>query len=148
MNVSSQAAKPLDSNRLFELEGRVRYEANWLIYISILTIVAGFALGPALAVQGVLFLVLSIILKVKQSRIAALLLCAGAAASCLLGIMNLFGHETNDVYIGLAQPALALSASVLAAVNAFRLHRILEVPMAANRDYESDAYPLSGRTKG
>jgi hypothetical protein len=139
VNVSSQAARPLDSTRLFELEGRVRYEANWLIYISILTIFAGFALGPALVLQGVLFLVLSIILKVKQSRTAALLLSAAAAASCLLGVMNLFGQEMDDVYIGLAQPALALLASVLAAVNAFRFHRILEVPIAANRDHESDA---------
>jgi hypothetical protein len=138
-NLDSQAPKPLDSNRLFELEDSVRYEANWLIYLSILTIVAGFALSALLVAQGVVFLFLSIILKVKQSRSAALVLSASAAASCLVGTINLLGHGTGDVYIGLAQPALALLASVLAAVNAFRLHQALEVPLAANHDEKSDA---------
>jgi len=134
-NVSSQAAKPLDSDRLFELEDRVKSEANWLIYLSILTIVAGFALRPLIVVEGVLFLALSIILKVKQSRSAAILLSAAAAASCLIGIVvGLAGGRMGDAYIAFAQPLLALLAAVLAGVNAFRLHRLLETPIAANRD--------------
>jgi len=137
--IESQAPKPLDSNWLSELEDRVRYGANWLIYLSILTIFAGFALSPPLAAQGVLFLGLSILLRLRQSRAAALVLCAAAAASFFVGMVSIAAGGPSGIYVGLAQPVLALATSVLAAVNAFRLHHALQAPLAANRDAKSDA---------
>jgi len=137
-NVSPRAAKPLDSDRLFELEDRVKSEANWLIYLSILTIVAGFAVRPVIVMEGMFFLALSIFLKVKQSRSAAILLSVAAAASCLMGIVvGIAGGRMGDTYIAFAQPVLALLVSVVAGVNAFRLQRLLETPIAANRDQDS-----------
>jgi hypothetical protein len=131
IGVRSHTAQPLDSDHLLELEDRVNRGANWLIYLSILTILASFVAGPILIAEGTLYLILSVILRLKQSRSAAVVLCVAAVASCAVAIVNMSAR--SEIPIGFALPEVAVVAAVLAAINAFRLQRMLKIPLAPSR---------------
>ncbi|MEO8586683.1 MAG: hypothetical protein ABI584_11020 [Acidobacteriota bacterium] len=118
----------LDSDRLFDLQAEVRSAANSLIYSSSVIVLYGIVENPLLIVEGVVFLVLSIVLRFKQSRSAALTLLAAIIAAVLSELPAIVS-DSPSVFIGFD----VLLAAALPAYNVILLERLLRAPLTPAR---------------
>jgi 4-hydroxybenzoate polyprenyltransferase len=123
----------LDSDRLFELEAEIRSGANWLIYLSGLTVFCGMFINPLLMLEGLIYLILAIVLRLKQSRAAALALLFAAIAAAASVLAAIISRSPVNMLIGFAMPEVALFVAAVTAYKVIRLERLLRVPLTPAR---------------
>ena len=115
-----------DSTALFAARHDVEGAANWLLYVSIVTAVLCLAVEQWLGfLQGLLYLLLSFVVRFKANRAAAVALLIAACAACVAGLTAFGGGGSTVRSVAIALPEIALVAAVYAVWNTFRYHRVL-----------------------
>jgi hypothetical protein len=115
-----------DSTALFAAQRDVERAANWLLYLSGLTAVLCLSVEEWWGFsQGLMYLLLSVVVRYRTSRAAAVILLLAACAACFAGLTTFGGGGSVVRSIAIATPEIALVAAVYAVWNTFRYHRVL-----------------------
>jgi len=123
------APSTFDSNALFEAESKVRSGANWLVYLSALTIVCG-TVEHVLLAEGAVYLALALLVRFRQSRAAVLMLFVASLLALALALLSLLAPSAPlSFLVGFAMPEVAFLVSLLTAIATFRFQRLLAAPL-------------------